>query len=213
MASRVYPIALDLTGRPCLVVGGGPVAERKVRGLLEASADVTIVSPRLTETLSGWVTAERVTHVAREYRAGDLAGHQLAFVATDAPFVSAMVAAEARMRRVWLNAADDPEHCDFHLPAVVRRGNLVVAIASGGTSPALTRLVRDELEDGLPEAYALLAEVAGLVRSELRAEGRRADGHAWMTALRGEVWRLVSDGRRDDACVALRRALENAACR
>ena len=116
-----YPVFLDLTDRPCLVVGGGPVAEGKVEGLLAAGARVTVVSPAVTARLAAWAAAGRLQHRSRAYRAGDLVGHQVAFVGTDDPGVSGAVADEGRARGIWVNAADEPARCDFILPSVIRR--------------------------------------------------------------------------------------------
>ena len=212
MTGGLFPIALDLTGRPCLVVGGGAVGARKVRGLLAASAHVTVVSPTVTESFQDWLADGRIRHVPREYRQGDLAGVQLVFVATDAPGVTSAVAAEGRERGVWVNAADDPTHCDFHVPAIVRRGDLVVAVATGGASPALARLVREELERFLGPDYAMLTDVTRTVRDELRRGGRRASGDAWTSAMRGAVRQLAAEGRRDEATTLLRRTLWEATC-
>ena len=114
-----YPIFLDLVDRPCLVVGGGPVAETKVRGLLAAGARVTVVSPTLTPALAALAAEGHLTHQAREYAPGDLAGAALAFAATGDRAVSRAIRSEGRARGVWVNAADDAEHCDFLLPAVL----------------------------------------------------------------------------------------------
>jgi precorrin-2 dehydrogenase len=212
MKRALYPIALDLAGRPCLVIGGGVVAERKTRGLLDAGARVTVVGPSITDALDAWKADGALRHVAREYCRGDLAGFQLVFVATDEAGVSAAIAAEGRARGIWVNAADEPAHCDFHLPAVVRRGAVVVAVATGGTSPALARLVRDEIDAHLGHEVTALAEIAGEVRRDLRESGRRVDGRAWLDALRGEVRELTASGRAHDARRRLRLMLEAAAC-
>src|SRR5262245_30917254 len=108
-----YPVTLQLEGRRCVVVGGGQVAQRKVEGLLTAGAVVTVISPALTPELTALAGARRVHHTRRAYRAGDLKGFVLAFVATDSPSVTAAVAREGRRRGVLVNAADDPAHCDF----------------------------------------------------------------------------------------------------
>ncbi len=107
-----YPVALDLRDRLCLVVGGGPVAEAKVEGLLEAGARVTVVSPEVTELLAAWAIDGRIIHRPHEYRAGDLDGQQLVFSATDRREVTEAVVADARRRGLWVNAADDPAFCD-----------------------------------------------------------------------------------------------------
>jgi len=110
-----YPLVVDLEGRKCVVIGGGGVAERKVEGLLAADAMVTVVSPRLSQRLETRVTNGEIQHHRRRYQRGDLAGASLAFVATGDPRLAATVAREGRSRGVWVNAADDPEHCDFFL--------------------------------------------------------------------------------------------------
>ena len=200
-----YPVFLDLSDRRCLVVGGGTVAERRVEALLEAGAAVTLVSPTLTPALAA---AGRIRHVARAYEPGDLAGAALAFTAADDPAVSAVVSREARERGVWLNAADDPAHCDFILPGLVRRGVLTVAVGSGGASPALTRALREHLDGTLGPEWAALGELAARARLDLRAAGRAADAETWRRALAADVRALLAEGRVDDARGQLRARLE-----
>ena len=194
-----YPVLLDLAGRRCVMVGGGIIAGRRVDGLLTAGARVTVISPRLTRTLAALAAEGRIDHEAREYRAGDLDGADLAFVATDAGEVNAAVAREARARGVWINAADDPARCTFILPALVRRGDLTVAVATGGSSPALARAIREELETYLTDDYATLAAIAAEARREVRALGRPVTADAWRRALGPEVRRLIVERGRDDA--------------
>ncbi len=207
----LFPLFVELAGRPCVVLGGGAVAERKVQSLLEAGALVTVVSPSLTPALRAHVSAGRVAHIGRVYTRGDLAGASLAFAATDDGAINAAVAREGRERGVWVNAADDPAHCDAILPAIVRRGAITIAVGTGGASPALARAVRERVELALPEAYGALAEVAGSVRRELRAAGRRASAEAWQEALRDGLAPLLDGGGRDEALRRLRARLV-AAC-
>ena len=197
--SRYYPVALDLRDRPCLVVGGGPVAEAKVEGLLDAGARVTVVSPALTERLVSWATEGRIAHRRHEYGESDLEGQHLVFAATDRRDVTEAVAADARRRGVWVNAADDPAYCDFLLPSVLRRGRLQVAVSTGGASPALAARVRRDLESYFTPEYEDLVELAAEVRRELRAAWRRADAACWREALDADLRRLLADGRRGDA--------------
>jgi precorrin-2 dehydrogenase / sirohydrochlorin ferrochelatase len=194
-----YPVLLDLAGRRCVMVGGGGVAERRIDGLLTAGAEVIVISPRLTPTLTALVAEGRIYHEPRGYRDGDLAGADLAFVATDAGEVNAAVAREARERGLWINAADDPARCTFILPALVRRGDLTVAVATGGSSPALARAIREELETYLTDDYTTLASIAAEARRELRAAGRPVTADAWRRALGPEVRRLIVERGRDDA--------------
>ncbi len=195
-----YPIFLELRGRRCLVIGGGVIAERKVHGLLAAEATVTVVSPQLTALLADWSQHGALQHVARTYQEGDMCGYHLVFVATDDGALTAAVAREGREREIWVNAADDPAYCDFILPAVVRRGTLSIAIATGGTSPALTRAIREELQEYFTEDYGLLATVAAEVRLQLRTDKRTVPGARWVQALRNEEFRdLIRAGFREEA--------------
>lgn len=179
-----YPIVLDLTGRPCLVVGGGAVAERKVEGLLEAGARVTVVSPTVSRRLQAWIAVRAIRWVAGDFRAEDVAGHVLVIAATDDTAVNGAVSTAARGPGVWVNAADDPARCDFFLPSVLRRGELTVAVSTGGTSPALARAIREELETYFTDDYRVLARVAAETRRELRRHGPRPDAESWRRALK-----------------------------
>ncbi len=197
---RYYPICVDMAGRACLVVGGGVVAERKASGLLESGARVTVVSPTITARLEAWAHEGQIRVIRRGYEPGDLADQPLVFVATDDGVVNAAVAADARAAGVLINAADDPAHCDFILPAVLRRGALTVAVSTGGASPALSRAVRDELETHFDrEDYASLLEVAADARARLRERSAPQPWERWRQALDGEVRRLVSAGRVGEA--------------
>ena len=186
-----YPVFLELRGRRCLVVGGGGVAERRAEGLLAAGATVTVISPTLTPTLATLAAEGRIRHEPRAFEPADFDAIDLAFAATDRGEVNAALFREACARGVWVNAADDPAHCTFILPALVRRGDLTVAVSTGGTSPALARAMREELERFLTAEYAILAQIAAEARRELRAAGRVADAETWRRALGPEVRRLI----------------------
>jgi siroheme synthase-like protein len=198
-----FSVLLDLTHRHCVMVGGGPIAERRVLSLLESGARVTVISPRVTPALEALAAKGRIALESRSYAEGDLSGAHLVFVATAAREVNLAVAREARERGVWINAADDPAHCTFILPAVVRRGDLTVSVATGGTSPALSRAVRQELETYLTAEYATLAALAGEARRELRASGQVVRAEAWRRALGPEVRRLIVERGRDAAKLRL----------
>jgi siroheme synthase-like protein len=208
--SAYYPVFLDLTDRPVLVVGGGPVAEGKVEGLLAAGANVTVVSPTVTPRLAGWVAAGRIEYLPRPYQDGDVAGRRLALVATDDPAVSGAVAAEGRELGVWVNAADEPARCEFILPAVIRRGRLVVAVSTGGASPAAARAIREELEAYLTEDHATLVEMAAEAREDLRRRAVSTGPARWRRALDGGLRRLIADKRYRQARARLARNLESA---
>jgi siroheme synthase-like protein len=199
VSAFLFPVMLDLEGRECLVVGGGIVAARKIVGLLEAGARVTVVSPVLAPAVLEIARDGRLRWWPREYAAGDVAGFALVMVATDDDGVNARVAAEARARAIWVNCADDPARCDFILPSVLRRGPLTVSVSTGGASPTVAHLVREELEALLPPDYAALTEVVADVRRGLRERGIALDAQRWRDALDGELRRLVAAGRPAEA--------------
>jgi len=207
VSAFAYPITLDLTGRPCLVVGGGAIALRKVAGLVEAGARVTVVSPSLTPALLRLAAEAPLRWQPREYAQGDAAGFTLVMVATDDRAVNAAVAAECRERGIWVNCADDPARCDFVLPSVLHRGAVTVAVSTGGRSPTMARLVREELDALLPREVAPLTEVMADVRRALREVGVSLDAERWQQALDGELRSLVAAGRTTEARARLRERL------
>lgn len=163
----LYPIFLNLDGKRCVVVGGGAVANRKARKLLQARAEVVAISPEVKPELESVATEVR----RRPYREGDLEGASLVFAATNRREVNAAVTREARGRGIPVNVADEPSEGDFALPSVLRRGQLQVAVSTGGASPTLARRVRYELES------AFGSEWAGVVEEldRARRDGRRAE--------------------------------------
>jgi precorrin-2 dehydrogenase/sirohydrochlorin ferrochelatase len=171
---QTYPIFANLTDKPCLVVGGGAVGERKVEDLRLAGARVTVVAPQLTPHLKELAGAGEIVHLGEAFRPEQVAGMALVLAATDDPEVNARVSAAAQAAAIWVNVADDPEFCTFIVPAKVRRGDLTVAISTGGASPALARKLRQELEQRFGPEYAPYLALLKAVRARL-LEGRR--GH------------------------------------
>jgi precorrin-2 dehydrogenase/sirohydrochlorin ferrochelatase len=159
---------LDLRGRRCLVVGGGPIAERKALALLDCGARVFVASPVLTPALAALVAAGRVEHRARPFRRADVRGCALAVAATGRATVDRVVAEAARARRVLVNAVDRPALCNVILPSVLRRGELQIAVSTGGRSPALAREIRRRLEPLFGPEYATLVERAARERARAR---------------------------------------------
>lgn len=204
---RYYPVFLDIAGRPAVVIGGGEVALRKVEGLLDAGAQVTVVSPALHPGLKALLAAGRARHIAREYRPGDLDGQVLAIVGTDDPSVNAEVASAGKQRGVWVNAVDDPANCDFIMPSIVQRGNIILAASTSAGSPAMARKLREDLEEFLTEDYALMLDLVARVRQELRDRGVTVEPDVWNAALDAEVKRLLGQGHLDEAKQRLLRSL------
>lgn len=204
---RYYPVFLDIAGKPAVIIGGGEVALRKAEGLLDAGANVTVVSPALHADLEALVAAGRVRHIAREYGPGDLEGHVIAFVGTDDASVNTKVAREGRERGVWVNAVDDPANCDFIVPSIVRRGDIVVAVSTSAGSPAMARKLREDLEEFITPEYALMLDLVAQVRRELRDRGVTVEPDVWNAALDADVKRLLGQGHLDEARQRLLRSL------
>jgi precorrin-2 dehydrogenase/sirohydrochlorin ferrochelatase len=171
-----FPAFLDLRGRRCLVVGGGEVGERKARALLECGAHVTVVSPAMTPGLAALAERGRIEARARTLRRSDVRGCTLAVVATGDPRVDGATAALARRCRVLVNVVDRREHCDFIMPSVLHRGELQIAVSTGGRSPALAREIRRRLEGLFGPEYAALIQRVGADRRRARATATTAAG-------------------------------------
>ncbi|MGC1676516.1 MAG: bifunctional precorrin-2 dehydrogenase/sirohydrochlorin ferrochelatase [Candidatus Binataceae bacterium] len=162
-------IFLAMERRRCVVIGGGDIAARKIAQLLAAGAQVTVISPRLVRELAILAESAAITHRARRWERGDLHGFDLAFAATDDPRAHREIAAEARALGVMLNVADEPELCDFIAPAVVRRGDLQIAVSTSGASPATAARIRRELEDQFGWEYAAALKILRAARDYLLA--------------------------------------------
>lgn len=188
----VYPVNLLVAGRRCVVVGGGAVAARKVSGLVEAGAEVVVVAPVVCAEIRG---LSGVAVVGREYRSGDLDGAWLAFAATGDASVNGQVHADGEAARVWVNAADDPTACSAILPAVLRRGPVVVAVSTSGRSPALAGWIRDTVAERVGPEVAVLAEWLSEAREEMKAAGRSTEGVDWRSALDSDMLELIRTGQ------------------
>lgn len=166
---KFYPINLDIRGKVAIIVGGGAVAERKCRTLLEAGAVVTVIAPRLSRGLLCLLEKGRICHRDRDYRRGDLAGAFLVFAATGNRTISAAVADEVSEWRILANIADMPDRSDFTTPASVVRGELLLTVSTGGKCPVLAREIREELTARYGEEYGEVLRILGAVREKLLA--------------------------------------------
>jgi siroheme synthase-like protein len=201
------PVNLLVRGRRCVVVGAGTVAARKIDALLAAGADVTVVAPRLGDDVRRWRDEGRVTVVERGFEPADLDGAWLATTATDQPDVNRAVYEAGESRRVWVNAADDPANCSFTLMSVIRRGDVVVTVGTGGRSPALAAWLRARLESELGPEYETLLDVLAEMREELLAAGKSSEAADWNRALDSGMLDLIRAGRVGDAKELLRSCL------
>jgi precorrin-2 dehydrogenase/sirohydrochlorin ferrochelatase len=199
MSHSYYPIALDLFDKRCLVAGGGLIADGKLDALLAAGARVTLVSPRVLPRIAHLAAAGSITLYERPYRPADLDGTYLVIAATDDRAVNAAIAAEARSAGILVNAVDDPPNCDFFAVAVVRRGDLQVAISTNGLSPAFARWMRESLDASLPDEYGDLLATLGDVRRELKARGPIPEYEHWQAAITDEVLADLRSGNRAGA--------------
>ena len=165
-----YPLFLDVEGRLCVVIGGGQVAERKVRTLLAFGARVRVVSPKLTQGLGRLEGNEAIEHVARHYREGDSEGSLLVIAATSSRTVNRQVREDAGRAGVLVNVVDDPDLCDFLAPSIVKKDPLVIAISTSGVSPGAAKRLRKELETAARLEYMPYVTLVGRFRIWLAHE-------------------------------------------
>jgi uroporphyrin-III C-methyltransferase / precorrin-2 dehydrogenase / sirohydrochlorin ferrochelatase len=187
---RYFPLFADLHGRRVLVVGGGAVAERKVRLLLEAGAQVLLVAPQVTD----WLASNPAVEVRRErFRPEQFSGAVLVIAATDDPAVNAEVAATGRERNVLVNVVDVSELSSFIVPAIVDRSPLVIAVSTGGVAPVLARLVRERLESLIDGSFGQLAALLERWRSRIKASLPEVNARRrfYETVVRGQVAAMV----------------------
>jgi len=195
-----YPAILLLDGRLAVVIGGGHVAERKVRTLLDAGARVRVVADDPTRGIIGRAKNGEIELLERRYATGDLAGAVVAVAATDDEEVNRGVFAEATELGIPVNVVDQVELCTFIAPSIVRQGDLVLAISTGGNAPALAVRIRERLEREFGEEYARFLELMGEVRASVKVPGDQDErAKAWYRVIDSDVMDLVRAGEMDRA--------------
>ena len=206
----LYPLNVDLSGRSLILVGGGKVAERKVRGILSAGTETSIcvIAPKITMVLQEHAAAGRLCWKQTCYADGMLEGAFLVYAATDLREVNAAVAAEAKRRGIPVNVIDDPAASTFQVPASIHRGELILSVSTAGGSPALSRAIRIELEEMYPPAFGMWLERVSCLRVELQEciSSSSARTRFWHTALRPDILTMVRHGAMEKAEVELRNA-------
>jgi len=181
---KYYPVFLDIRGKICVVVGGGDVAVRKAERLLDCGAKVLVISPQLSFELAELKEKKLISHIAAEYSGDLIDGAALIIGATDDEKTNAHISQDARSKGIPVNIVDDPQKCDFILPALVQRGDLAMAIGTAGKSPALARHLREELEAKYGEEYKILLDILGKLRVKMvKNEGIGKD---WFESLLAE---------------------------
>jgi len=199
---KLYPVSLVLEDKPVVVVGGGKVALRKVRALLEAGARVTVISQQACEEIADLGREGIVDLKVREYRTGDLEGAVVAVSATDSRETNEQAARDARDAGILINVVDVPPLCDFYVPAVLKRGDLQIAVSTGGGSPALAASIRQNLEGIFGPEYAQLLEMLAEAREWIKRQGTRtmAERKAlFEEILKSPVLELIREGKQDEA--------------
>ncbi|HUV04165.1 MAG TPA: bifunctional precorrin-2 dehydrogenase/sirohydrochlorin ferrochelatase [Armatimonadota bacterium] len=204
-----YPVNLDLKGRRCVIVGGGPIAERKAQMLLDFGAAVGVIAPELTPRLHDLAENGLVEHTAGVYMPGMLDGAFLVIAATDDRETNKAVSSEAQRLGILVNVVDDPELCTFFVPAILRRGDFIISISTSGRSPALARRVREELESRFGPEYGELADLLGELRDEMKA--RHPDPaeryQVFLRILDSGVLDLLAQGKRNEAIERARKCI------
>jgi len=171
----LFPMFVKLEGRSCLVVGADAIGEPKIGSLLISGASVRVIAPQVSPAVAEWARAGAIVWEAREFKVTDLDGVFLVIAATSSREVNGAIFHEAQQRNILCNVVDDPEYCDFYYPAVVRRGDLQLAISTNGHSPALAQRIRRELEIQFGPEYGEWLEELGKIRQQLFASGMNPD--------------------------------------
>lgn len=205
---KLYPLMANLEGRTVLVVGGGTVATRKVKALLDTGAEIRVVSPAFTDEIRSLIDEKKIRGFQRNFTPSDLDGVSLVFAATDDPALNESISREAKARNIPVNDVTNPEQCGFFVPSHIRRGDLILAISTSGKSPALAKWLRQKIEEEIGREYEILTEWMGIIRDYLLAHGY---SHEQIRNLSEALLRkeLVENLRSNDKA-ALSKALEAA---
>ena len=199
--NNYYPIFVNLKDQPCTVIGGGKIAEGKVEGLLDAGAMITVISPALTPALQNLADEKQFTYIERIYQHGDLNGAFMVICATDQNDINHQVWMDASENHQLVNVVDDTPRCNFIAPAILRKGDLSIAISTGGKAPAMAVRLKEFLDRNIGPEYARFLELAGQLRSPLAKhipdfETRKA---LWYQILDAGVLDLLSQGNESEA--------------
>jgi len=198
---KYYPVFLDISGKKCVIVGGGRVAERKAARLFSCGAHVVVIAGKATSLLEEMRREGKIVLLDTDYDRSELDGAFLVFAATNNAAVNRQVAMDARAAGVLTNVADAPDQCDFIVPSLVERGELTIAVSTGGSSPALAKKIRKELEALYGEEYSELLRIMGKLRETIIAEGRDSDENRekFESMADSEILDCIREGRMAEA--------------
>lgn len=211
MSRQLLPVALDVSGRACLVVGGGSVAARKAVSLVECGAEVTIIAPHVARQwpiirpqpgreLVRFLEKNACKYLQRVFAAGDTRGFALVFACTDNRAVNEEIAREAKLNGAWCNIANDAEASDFHNMATIRRGEICLGVSTSGGSPALSRHLKSEIENFIGPEYAQLLQWMSEEREAVKAQGsQKLRAKFWRSIFRSEVLGKLKAGDVENA--------------
>ena len=206
---KYLPIFLDITKTPCLVVGGGAVAARKVEQLRKANAQVIVVAPELCRELSVLSDKELIAYKCSDFSEGDLQDKTLVIAATDDATVNKLISELAKQRNLPVNVVDNPGLCSFIMPSIVDRDPVQIAISTGGASPVLARLLRARLESLIPSSYGDLAKLMQKFRAAVKAKypDMQHRRRYWENILQGPIAEMIYAGQQESALIALENTL------
>ena len=206
---RYYPIHLDIKDRHCLVVGGGAVCTRKVSTLLECGARVSVVSTNPTQQLAKLASKGAIRLTQRAYRSADLDGAFLVIGATDDESLNQKISNDAALTDTLCNIADRPEACNFILPSIIERGDLVITISTSGKSPALAKHLRQKLETQFDEKYAEFLLLMGAIRKKLLSQAHAPEAHKGLfnQLIDSDLIQLMQHGKTEEINLLLYKIL------
>jgi uroporphyrin-III C-methyltransferase/precorrin-2 dehydrogenase/sirohydrochlorin ferrochelatase len=208
---QYFPMFYELTGKSCVVVGGGDVAARKVSLLHRAGGKVTVISPALCESLQRRIRSQEISHIAREFNESDLDECVLVVAATDDLAVNKLISDIAHQKKLPVNVVDQPELCSFVVPSIIDRSPVQVAVSTGGASPVLARLLRARLETMIPTAYGRLAELMDefrvKVKNQFKVPAKRR--YFWESVVQGPIAEMVFSGKEESARAAMHHAIDS----
>ena len=204
-----YPIFIELEGKTVLVVGGGSVAQRKVETLLKFGASIHIVSKGLTHKLKKLVESKKIHHIGEEFKDEHLDGAFLAIAATDDKLLNQKISKNARMRNLLINAVDQPSDCNFIVPSIINRGDLLIAISTSGKSPALAKRIRKDLEAQFGSEYEVFLTLMGRLRTDILSLGfsQKENSRIFNEIVDSEILNFMEKGDWEGVESALRRIL------
>ena len=205
--TNFYPVFLNLTGRRCIVIGGGQIAEGKISKLMDSGAKIVVISPDATPSIQSFSERGAIELQIRKYQAGDLDGAFLVIAATNDRIVNQEIFEEAEKSGALLNAVDDMPRCSFIAPSIVKRGPVTVAISTGGASPALARKLRETLDDSQELGWADATAVLSKARRLIRDQRIDVDPQRWQCCMTPDVLSLAQSGREKEAVEVLMNGL------